>query len=91
MIQNEKRYVINVDFATESKVHLNPNHFGKIWCRLNEEKKPEDGGKLYVDAKEALEYLEGKRILIFNGKRVKKLSQCINCSKRGKQRIHWNI
>jgi hypothetical protein len=86
-----KKYVINVDFWTSSKVHLNPPYFGKMWCRLNEEKKSVDGGKVYATAEEARRYLDGRETLLFKGRAVENLVKCVNCSNRAKQSVHWDL
>jgi len=87
----EKKYVINVDFPTTSRVHLNPNCLGGMWCRLDEEKMRKDGGKVYVTTEEARNYLNNKETLYFDGKAVKNLARCLNCSLRGKQSVYWDI
>ena len=86
-----KKYLINVDFLTDSRVHLNPNYFGGMWCRLNEDKKIEDGGKVYATSKEARNYLNNKKTLYFKGKKVNNLTRCLNCSRRQKQSFYWDI
>jgi len=91
MARNEKKYVINVDFATTSKVHLNPHYFGSIWCRLDEEKMRKDGGKVYVTGREASKYLNEEETLVFDGRPVKNLRKCANCSERCKRRVNWDI
>lgn len=91
MVENKKKYVINVDFSTTSKVHLNPYYFGNMWCRLDEEKKRKDGGKVYVTGREASEYLNGEETLFFDGKPLTNLTKCKNCSERGKQSTYWDI
>jgi len=87
----KKRYVINVDFSTTSRVHLNPLYLGVMWCRLNGEKMRKDGGKVYVSGEEARRYLSGEETLVFDGKPVTKLERCLNCSQRGRQSVHWDI
>jgi len=87
----EKKYVINVDFPTTSRVHLNPRYFGDMWCKLNEEKMRKDGGKIYVTAGEARKYLSGEKTLFFDRKPVTNLERCLNCSERGRQSVHWDI
>ena len=91
MVENKTKYVINVDFPTISRVHLNPYYFGDMWCRLDEEKMRRDGGKVYVTGEEAQCYLSGEEALLFDGRPVKNLQRCSNCSRRGKQSIHWDI
>ena len=88
--KRSKKYVINVDFPTSSKVHLNPLYFGEMWCRLDEDKKHGEGGKVYVTAEQARNYLKGEETLCFNGKPVTNLTKCKNCSERGKQSVHWD-
>ena len=86
-----KKYLINVDFLTDSRVHLNPNYFGGMWCRLDEDKKITDEGKVYATSKEARNYLNNKKTLYFKGKEVKDLTICLNCSRRQKQSVYWDI
>lgn len=88
---NEKKYVINVDFSTTSKVHLNPHYFGNMWCRLDEEKMCKDGGKVYVTSREASKYLNREQTLFFDRRPVTNLAKCKNCAERGRQSIHWDI
>ena len=91
MVENKKKYVINVDLSTTSKVHLNPYYSGNRWCRLDEEKMRKDGGKVYVTREEARRYLNGEETLFFNGRPVTNLTKCKNCSERGRQSTHWDI
>jgi len=91
LVEMKKKYVINVDFPTTSRVHLNPFYFNDMWCRLNEDKMRKDGGKVYVTDEEAVRYLKGESTLVFDGKPVKNLQKCLNCSERGRQSIHWDI
>jgi hypothetical protein len=62
-----------------------------MWCRLDEEKMRKDGGKVCVTAEEARKYLKGETTLLFDGRPVKNLAKCVNCSKRGRQSVHWDI
>lgn len=87
----EKRYMINVDFANKSRVHLNPLYFNDMWCQLNEEKKRLDGGKVYVTNEEARKYLNGEKTLLFDQRLVKNLVECKNCSERSRQSKFWDI
>lgn len=91
MVNQEKKYLINVDFLTFSKVHLNPHYFGGMWCKLDMEKKRRHGGKMYVTGEEARQYLNNERTLLFDGKIVRNLTECVNCSRRGRQSVHWDI
>lgn len=91
MVENKKKYVINVDFPTISRVHLNPYYFGDMWCRLDEEKMRRDGGKVYVTGEEARGYLSGEEILFFDGRPVRNLRICKNCSERCRRSVHWDI
>ena len=91
MVEKKKKYVINIDFPTTSRVHLNPLYFDNMWCRLDEEKMRKDGGKVYVNAEEARKYLSREKTLFFDRKRVTNLERCLNCSERGRQSIHWDI
>jgi hypothetical protein len=91
LVENKKKYVINVDFPTISRVHLNPLYFNDMWCGLDQGKMRKDGGKVYVTAEEARKYLKGETTLLFDGRLVKNLAKCVNCSKRGRQSVHWDI
>jgi len=73
MVDSKRKYVINVDFLTASRVHLNPYYFSDMWCRLNMEKKRKDGGKVYVTGEEARQYLNGEKALFFDLKPVRNL------------------
>lgn len=86
-----KKYVINVDFPTTARIHLNPNFFGGMWCRLDEDKKLKDGGKVYATSEEARNYLSNKKPLYFKGKEVKNLTVCLNCSRRNPRSVYWDI
>jgi len=89
--ENKKKYIINVDFSTRSRIHLNPFHFNDMWCKLNMEKMRKDGGKVYVSVEEARRYLKGEETPFFDGRPVKNLVECKNCSERGRQSVHWDI
>ena len=91
MVDKKKKYVINVDFPTTSRVHLNPYYFDSMWCRLDEEKYRIHGGKVYATSEEARNFLNNKETLYFDGKAVRNLTRCLNCSRRGKQSVHWDI
>jgi len=85
-----KKYLINVDFPN-ARVHLNPNFFGGMWCKLDEDLKMENSGKVYATTQEVLNYLNNKKTLYFKGKKVKNLSICLNCSRRKPQSAYWDI
>jgi hypothetical protein len=85
-----KQYVINVDDAG-SKLHLNPIFYGDMWCRLDEEHHLSAGGKMEVTRDEAIEFLTGKKPLLFQGRKYTNLEPCKNCSRRNRQSIHWDI
>lgn len=87
----QKKYLINVDFPTTSKIHLNPEYFGQNWCRLDEIKQKEDGGKVYATSEQAQNYLKNKETLYFNGKPVNNLVRCKKCSVKGKHSKHWDV
>lgn len=91
MGEKKKGYVINVDFPTKSRLHLNPLYFDSMWCGLDQEKYVEHGGKIYVTTEEARSFLSGKETLFFKGKPVRNLERCKNCSERGRQSVHWDI
>jgi len=86
-----KKYLINVNFLKDSRVHLNPNFFGGMWCRLDEIKKTEHEGRVYVTSKKVRNYLNKKKKFYYKGKEVKNLTRCLNCSRRGEQSAYWDI
>jgi len=85
-----KKYLINVDLPT-ARVHLNPNFFGGMWCKLDEDPKVSDKGKVYVTSEEARNYLNNKKTFYFNGRQVKNLTICLNCSRRKTHSVYWDI
>jgi hypothetical protein len=90
-MSSSKQYVINVDFYEWSRLHLNPYYYNAMWCHLDKEKKPRDGGKMFVTREEAIAYLSNRKRLIFNNRIVTNLITCKNCSKLKRQRVYWNI
>jgi len=85
-----KKYLINVDFPN-GRIHLNPNFFGGMWCKLDEDTKMENRGKSYATTQEVRDYLNNKKTLHFKGKIVKNISICLNCSRRKPQSVYWDI
>jgi hypothetical protein len=90
MNQIRPKYVINVDMAG-SKVHLNPEYFGKNWCNLDKVHVTSIGGRIEVTGQEAEDYLAGNRPLILEGRPFKKPTVCKNCSNKCKQSVNWDI
>ena len=84
-----KKYLITFDFQN-ARVHLNPNFFGGMWCKLDEDTKMENTGKGYATTQEVRNYLN-KKTLYFKGKEIKNLSICLNCSRRKPQSAYWDI
>ena len=81
MSEAERKYLINVDLAERSRIHLNPNLFETdSRCRTGQ-KIPSDGGAVYASEAEAQRYLALKGSLRFQGRQVTNLQTCKLCSK----------
>jgi hypothetical protein len=75
-----KKYLINIDFPTESIIHLNPMMY-EIDTRCDTDPKdPSDGGLAYATEDEAEEYLTERGSLVFNGRGVSNLRTCKLCA-----------
>jgi hypothetical protein len=76
----EEKYVINVDFPTESIIHVNPLlHQIDPRCQTGL-KKSEDGGLILATEEEVSNYLDGTiSVLAFHGKKVTNLRRCKIC------------
>ncbi len=76
-----KKYMINVDFPTESLIHLNPLVY-EIDTRCQPgEKELDDGGIVYATEDEVEEYMAEPRGLIYNGREVTNLRTCKLCAR----------
>ena len=75
----DEKYLINVDFPTESIVHLNPLiHPTGSRCQTGM-KIPSDGGILLATEDEVRTYLNGSATLLFDDKKVGILRKCKLC------------
>ena len=76
----EEKYVINIDFPTESIIHLNPLlHQTDPRCQTGL-KKSEHGGLILATEDEVSNYLDGTiSVLSFHGKNVTNLRRCKIC------------
>ena len=75
----DKKYLINVDFPTESIIHLNPLiHSTGSSCQTGI-KIPSDGGIVLATEDEVITYLNGSATLLFNDKKVGNLRKCKLC------------
>jgi hypothetical protein len=92
MTESEK-YVVNIDFPTSKeegghKIHLNPFHSG---CTCRErilghydpriDKMSEDGGPIYLAVREAIECLESRKQLDWQGRPAQTFRPCGLCRK----------
>ena len=75
----DEKYLINVDFPTESIIHLNPLiHSTDSRCQTGM-KIPSDGGIVLATEDEVITYLNGSATLLFNDKKVGNLRKCKLC------------
>ena len=75
----DEKYLINVDFPTESLIHLNPL-FMPTGSRCQTGMKiPSDGGKILATEDEVITYLNGSATLLFDDKKVGNLRKCKIC------------
>ena len=75
----DEKYLINVDFPTESIIHLNPLiHPTGSRCRTGM-KIPSDGGVVLATEDEVKTYLNGSATLLFDDKKVGILRKCNLC------------
>lgn len=79
----DKKYLINVDFPTVSRIHLNPDLFNIDQRCLTGPKNQEDGGIALATEDEVRQYLNNQRTLSFNNKPVTNLRICSLCSQHG--------
>jgi hypothetical protein len=76
----KKKYLIKVDFTTESIIHLNPMMY-ELNPRCNTEAgDPDNGGLAYATEEEAEEYLAEPGSLRFDGRTVTNLKTCKYCA-----------
>ena len=91
MVDNNQKYVINIDFPTKDKghvIHLNPYFIGliskdKILSHYDpkEYKNPRDGGPVCLTKDEAAECLKRKRNIEWKGKSALSFRPCRLCMK----------
>ena len=75
----DEKYLINVDFPTESIIHLNPLiHSTDSRCQTGM-KIPSDGGIVLATEDEVITYLNGSATLLFDDKKVGNLRKCKIC------------
>lgn len=77
----EKKYVINVDFPTTSRIHLNSDNFSVSKRCIKREKKEKNGGWVEYSESEIRVFLEDKKQLFFGNRLVKNLTTCSICAK----------
>ena len=75
----DEKYLINVDFPTESIIHLNPLiHPTGSRCQTGM-KISSDGGILLATEDEVRTYLNGSATILFDDKKVGNLRKCKLC------------
>lgn len=80
-LMEKKKYVIDVDFPTVSKIHLNPVMY-EINPRCEPtDKDPINGGIVYATEDEVEEYLAVPGALVYDGRKVTNLRTCPLCAK----------
>ena len=77
----DEKYLINVDFPTESLIHLNPLFMPTGARCQTGMKQLRDGGKILATEDEVITYLNGSATLLFNDKKVGNLRKCKICMK----------
>ena len=75
----DEKYLINVDFPTESLIHLNPLIMPTGAMCQTGMKQLRDGGKILATEDEVITYLNGSVTLLFNKKVVGILRKCKLC------------
>ena len=75
----DEKYLINVDFPTESVIHLNPLLYPTDSRCQTGVKMPNDGGIVLATEDEVETYLNGSVSLLFNDKKVGILRKCKLC------------
>ena len=89
-MDQSKKYLINVDFSTKSVIHLNPpisqnctRAYGRELGRGDSggAKLSKEGGLRLATEAEARAYITREDKLLWNGKEVKNLTRCGNCTR----------
>ena len=75
----DEKYLINVDFPTESVIHLNPLIYPTGSRCQTGMKIPSDGGIVLATEDEVKAYLNGSVNLLFDEKKVGILRKCKLC------------
>ena len=75
----DEKYLINVDFPTESIIHLNPLLYPTDSRCQTGVKMPNDGGIVLATEDEVETYLNRSVSLLFNDKKVGNLRKCKLC------------
>ena len=75
----DEKYLINVDFPTESIIHLNPLLYPTDSRCQTGVKMPNDGGIVLATMEEVETYLNGSANLLFDDKKVGILRKCNLC------------
>ena len=75
----DEKYLINVDFPTESVIHLNPLLYPTDSRCQTGVKMPNDGGIVLATEDEVKMYLNRSVSLLFNNKKVGILRKCKLC------------
>ena len=75
----DEKYLINVDFPTESIIHLNPLLYPTDSRCQTGVKMPNDGGIVLATKEEVETYLNGSANLLFDDKKVGNLRKCKLC------------
>ena len=76
----KKKYLINVDFTTESIIHLNPMMYELNPRCKTEPGDPDNGGLTYATEEEAEQYLAEPNSLRYDGRAVTNLKTCVHCA-----------
>lgn len=82
----EDGYLLNIDFPTGTKIHLNPPVSSRCTRAFGQDlgdKIAKDGGLLLMNETELGQVLQGTRPLLYNGKIIprSKISACGFCVK----------
>ena len=75
----DEKYLVNVDFPTESVIHLNPLLYPTDSRCQTGVKMSNDGGIVLATKEEVETYLNGSVSLLFNEKKVGNLRKCKLC------------
>jgi hypothetical protein len=80
MTSVRKKYLINVDFSTVSRIHLNP-----LWFRIDTRcevgpKITKDSGPAYASREEAEWFSKQQGSLVYRGREVTNVEVCKLCA-----------